>query len=49
MLICWRSYYFQGSSNSWNNITMTVLAILGGVGVAYGFVNVKEASIDKKE
>lgn len=30
------------------NVMLTVLAIIGGVGVAYGVINTKDASLDKK-
>lgn len=30
-------------------VTMTVLALLGAVGVAYGFVNVKDAKIEAEK
>ena len=32
-----------------DTVTLAVLAILGGVGVAYGVVNVKDAGLNKKD
>lgn len=31
-----------------DTVTMLVIALFTGVGVAYGFVNIKDASIEKK-
>lgn len=52
VLVIFCSVYFPkiykeaGVSDS---IALAVLALLGGVGVAYGFVNVKDASLEKKK
>lgn len=31
-----------------DSVVLAVLAILGGVGVAYGFINVQDAKVEKK-
>jgi hypothetical protein len=38
-------YKTNGVSDS---ITLSVIALLGGIGVAYGFINVKDAKLDKE-